>query len=354
MGGWMKRGLMIATVALALPAAAAAQALTGTWIAREGSDDRGPNVRLLLDRHDGNWGNGLRVEDAEALWREVSRGGEMEWTLTAPAGRIVFEGELRSGRGLGEFSFYPDNGFEARMADEGIRGSLDDEEHLAAAIFRISPESARDLRQAGFARLDFDDLMAAAIFRVDREFVEAMRDHDLDGDLDEFVAFKIHGVTPEFAGAARSWGMGRLDGDDLLAFRIHGVTQEFVTSMTSSGMGRISGDDLLAARIHGVSPEFAREVRDWDLGEPDFDELVALRIHGVTNGFIEDMDDVGIRPESLDQAIAFRIHNVTAALVRELREDGLDDLTADDLISIRIHGLDRILRRRRRGGGGSG
>jgi len=44
-------------------------------------------------------------------------------------------------------------------------------------------------------------------------------------DADDFVAMKIHGVTPAFVKELATLGYRNVDGDDLVAMRIHGVTE---------------------------------------------------------------------------------------------------------------------------------
>ena len=75
--------------------------------------------------------------------------------------------------------------------------------------------------------------------------------------LEDYAAFRIHGLTPESAGELRA-SFGRLSADDALALRIHGATPEFVREMRDAGFASLSADDAVAFRIHGVTPEFVR------------------------------------------------------------------------------------------------
>jgi len=54
-------------------------------------------------------------------------------------------------------------------------------------------------------------------------------------DTDKLIAFKIHGVTPEFIEGIRSAGVNVSDSDKLIAFRIHGVSPEFISGIRSAG-----------------------------------------------------------------------------------------------------------------------
>ena len=74
-----------------------------------------------------------------------------------------------------------------------------------------------------------------------------------------------------------------ISSDDLVAFRIHGVSPEFVRSMKEAGYAKISPDQLVAMRIHGVDASFVKEVREHGYKDPTIDDLIELRIHGLRN-----------------------------------------------------------------------
>lgn len=346
---WLARWLT--TGAALLPAALAAQApqaLDGTWTSRWKDGAERPWVQMRVD--DGRrWSMTLPEAEVDRLVASEGPAGEVGLVLDRLAGRLEMEGMLSGERGRGIFTFRPDPAFAGAMDGAGIR--VDDaDDHLVAAMHDIRPSSATRLRDAGFAAIDFGDVVGAHIFQVDTTWIRELRELGVDGDLDDFIAFRIHGVTPEFVRDVRSWDIGEVDEDDLVAFRIHGVNREFVGQIAEWNLGEIGTDDLIAFRIHGVSRDFANEVRGWGLGEADGDDLVALRIHGVSGEFVASMRDAGVPPADLDQAIAFRIHGVDPELVTDLEEMGFEELDGDDLIKVKIHGFDRMLRRR--GGGG--
>jgi hypothetical protein len=62
------------------------------------------------------------------------------------------------------------------------------------------------------------------------------------------------------------------------------VTGEFVREMKSAGFTApaFTPDDAVAFRIHGVTPQFVREIRSLGYANATPDEVTALRIHGIT------------------------------------------------------------------------
>lgn len=322
--------------------------LGGSWTARWKPDTERPWIQLReSDTHRSTMS--LPQRDVDQLVASADPDGNVHLDLSRDAGRLALDGTLWNGRGEGSYTFQANAAYAQAMADAGVPVP-DADAYLAAALHDVRPGSVAQLRAEGFSGLDFDDVLTASIFQVDSTWVDELRALGLDGDLDQFIAFRIHGVTPEFVRDARSWGLGELGADELISFRIHGVTRDFVQEARALGGQSLDADDVVSFRIHGVTGEFARAVAGWGFGTPDADELIALKIHRVTPEFIDSMREAGVPPEDLEQAVAFRIHGVTPELVDELHEAGFEGLTGDDLIKVRIHGLDRLLKKRSGGG----
>ena len=91
--------------------------------------------------------------------------------------------------------------------------------------------------------------------------------------VEQLVAFRIHGVSPEFTEDIQKLVEKNISSDDLVAFRIHGVSPEFVRSMKDAGYAKISPDQLVAMRIHGVDADFVKEVRAHGYKDPSIDDL---------------------------------------------------------------------------------
>jgi hypothetical protein len=73
---------------------------------------------------------------------------------------------------------------------------------------------------------------------------------------------------------------------------------------------------LIAFRIHGVSPEFIEKVESFGYKHPEPDQLIAMRIHGVSPEFISDMQSRGMKNLTIDQLVNLRIHGIDLAAVR--------------------------------------
>lgn len=196
-----------------LPANALAQQTTGTWETREWDrdDDRREEgwiyLNLRLDREDGSWnmGRSIDVADLRGITAAELGGttGDVRFELVREAGTIVFEGDVRNGRGTGFFTFTPDSGYLSRMAQLGY-GDLSDT----------------------------------------RKFV-----------------FAAHDVTTQYVTELQDLGYRDLPENDLVKFVIHGVSVDFIRGMNGLGYSDIAAEQLVKLRIHGVSPDWVRRIR---------------------------------------------------------------------------------------------
>jgi hypothetical protein len=62
---------------------------------------------------------------------------------------------------------------------------------------------------------------------------------------DDAVAFRIHGVTPEFVRGIRSLGYAETSADDFTELRIHGITTAEIRAENARAGTRIPLDELL-------------------------------------------------------------------------------------------------------------
>ena len=69
------------------------------------------------------------------------------------------------------------------------------------------------------------------------------------------MAFRIHGVTPQYVKEIQTLGYKDIDADALVAFRVHGVTPAYIRSINESAGGRLSADDVIETRIFGKEDE---------------------------------------------------------------------------------------------------
>lgn len=194
------------------------------------------------------------------------------------------------------------------------------------------------LAEAGYAGLSVDQLIAFKTHGVTPEYARAMQAAGLKPTPDQLVAMSIHGVTPGFVNQMKSAGFSNLTVDQLVALSIHGVRPDFVNQVKSAGYPNITIDQLLALRIHGAAPDYVTQIKDLGLGAPTVDQLIAMLIQGVTPDYVQQMKTAGVHDLSFDRLIAMRIHGLEPADVREAQKH-FKDFSIDQLLKLKQLGI---------------
>ena len=227
---------------------------------------------------------------------------------------------------------------EAPPPDAKAGRALTEDERDAFRTHGVTPEFVAAVAALGYERADPDTILALRIHGVQPADIAEMNRIFGKRPLDEHVAFKIHGVTPEAVRRLSQLGIGKMSPDEALAFQIHGVDAEFVEKFRAAGFERLSAEELVAAKIHGVRPEDPEGWKKLGYPRPSLEELVAARIHGVDPEFAAEIRSVGLTGASLEDLVGFRIHGVTPGFLREMRALGLE-LSGDEATGFRIHGV---------------
>ena len=91
---------------------------------------------------------------------------------------------------------------------------------------------------------------------------------------------KIHGVTSDYVDQTRRFVIDPSI-DDFIAMKIHGITPQFIREMQAAGLDIRIADDFIAARLQGITPEVVKSAIDHGFGDLTLDRLVMLRNTGV-------------------------------------------------------------------------
>jgi bla regulator protein BlaR1 len=159
-------------------------------------------------------------------------------------------------------------------------------------------------------------------------------DHDEDDDeIDNLVAWKAVGMTPEYADAIRAAGFAGADTDDLVGAKAVGVTPEFAREIRRWD-SRATLEDVVGARAVGVTAQYYGEMRAIVPGA-DLEEVVQMKALGVTAAFATEMR--ALFPRATGEEIAeMKAVGVTPAFVREMRKQGLSADEPDEAVEGRM------------------
>ncbi|HEY6618211.1 MAG TPA: M56 family metallopeptidase [Steroidobacteraceae bacterium] len=113
-------------------------------------------------------------------------------------------------------------------------------------------------------------------------YIEGLQSAGLkDLTVDEIIALKIHGVTPDYIRELRAVGI-EANSPELVALKIHEVTPEYVRSLAAAGLGNLHLRDYLAAKIQGITPEFIQAIRSHGFKDVTLRQLIALKMAGIS------------------------------------------------------------------------
>ncbi len=140
--------------------------------------------------------------------------------------------------------------------------------------------------------------------------------------VDDVIAAKIHGITPDYVVAMRSASraLASIPMDDLVGLKIHGVTPDLIRALEQAGYHNLRAEQIQTAAIHGLRPDYLRSIQASGY-RPTFNEAVEMRIHGVTPKFVADIRRAGYGNLTIREIIQMRIHGVD---VDDLKRSGKD------------------------------
>ena len=169
----------------------------------------------------------------------------------------------------------------------------------APAMVRVAPISAAPMSYALVARMARPVRLArleapAAVERRSKHavsqdvlteqgsYIEGLQSAGLrDLTVDEIIALKIHGVTPDYIRELRAAGI-EASNPELVALKIHEVTPEYIRGLAAAGLSNLHVRDYLAAKIQGITPEFVQGIRSHGFKDLTLRQLIALKMANIS------------------------------------------------------------------------
>lgn len=205
---------------------------------------------------------------------------------------------------------------------------------VALKIQGVTPEYVRAIHEQGL-HPDVDAIVGMRVQGVTPEYIRQMRATGLAlTEEDEIVGMKVQGVTPEYVLALKQLGV-QPDADQIIGMKVQGVTAQYIVDMRAAGL-HVDADEVVGLKVQGVTPEYVHGLHEQGL-QPDADEIVGMRVQGVTPEYIRDIRATGLKPTA-DQIIGMRVQGVTPEYVKALQSAGFK-LDVDELIAARVEGL---------------
>ncbi len=192
------------------------------------------------------------------------------------------------------------------------------------------------------------DMQAAANAPLSKDlasgkaYIDAMKDAgyplSLSNNLDELVALRSLGVTPEFAKSINSIGLGKASVHDLITLKALGVSPEYVSELKESGIGPKDFHEVVTEKSLGINPAYAAAMKSSGFDNLSVQELVSLKAQGMTPEYASWLKKQfpQATTEQLERAAIFHVDD---KFVAQAKSHGFDDKDLDKLLRLKMSGL---------------
>jgi beta-lactamase regulating signal transducer with metallopeptidase domain len=173
-------------------------------------------------------------------------------------------------------------------------------------------------------------------------YLDGMRDAgyplDLNNDLNQLVALKSIGVTPDYAKSMGAAGLGKPTLHDLIALKSLGVTPDYVASLKQTGLAPMTFHDVVTDKSLGITPEYAAEMKQKGFGDLSAHQLVTMKSMGVTPEYATQMKQ-SFGNLSTHDLVTMKSMNVTPEFAAQMKQQGFGNLSVHELITMRAQGM---------------
>jgi beta-lactamase regulating signal transducer with metallopeptidase domain len=203
----------------------------------------------------------------------------------------------------------------------GSGDKLTIDELIALRSTGVTPQYIESMRAAGLGDLTYHDVISMAANGVTVDYVKEMRAAGFDiKDARSLVGLRANGVTPDYIKAMRAAGLDVKDCRIATSLRANGVDPKYIADMKAAGLANMTASDLIALRANGVSPAYIEALNAAGYKNLNKHDLVSLRANGVTPAFIKTMADAGYTNLSVRDLIRLAANGVNAEFIRDLQK----------------------------------
>jgi hypothetical protein len=188
------------------------------------------------------------------------------------------------------------------------------------------------MEAAGFKNLDVDEIIAMKVQGVTPEYIKAIHDLGLQPTPEEIVGMRVQGITPEYVRDMRTVAPNP-SVDDLIGMKVQGVTPQYVHQLRDLGL-KPSADEIMGMKVQGVTPEYVKELRATGIN-PDVDEIIGMKVQGVTAEFVKTLQSAGFKNLTCDDVIGAKVMGINSEFIEKARKHGFQNLTLDKLMALK-------------------
>jgi beta-lactamase regulating signal transducer with metallopeptidase domain/sporulation protein YlmC with PRC-barrel domain len=208
--------------------------------------------------------------------------------------------------------------------------NLSVDELIALKIQGITPEYIRQIR-AEAMKASVDELIGMKIQGITAEYIHQVHALKLDADVGTLIGMKVQGITPEYVEEMRKLGF-QADAGQLIGMKVLGVTPEYVRELNELNI-HLDAGDVMGMKVQGVQADYIKSIRATGLN-PDKNEWIALKVQGVTAEYIKGLQAAGFKPD-VDDVISAKVMGITPQFIELARSHGFKDLDLAKLIQLK-------------------
>ena len=260
-----------------------------------------------------------------------------EHTIAVPAVHVVFQtpaSPTPSPAQKQKTNPEPTSSPKTESYIEGVKAAgldnLSVDELVALKIQGITPEYIREIR-AEDLKVSVDEIVGMKIQGITAEYIHQVRAMKLDANVDTLIGMKVQGITPEYVEEMSKLGF-QADAEQLIGMKVMGVTPEYVREMNALNI-HLDADDVIAMKVQGIQADYIKSIRATGLN-PDKDEWIALKVQGVTAEYIQGLQAAGFKPD-VDDVISAKVMGITPQFIELARSHGFKDLDLEKLIQLK-------------------
>ncbi|HEY6403262.1 MAG TPA: M56 family metallopeptidase [Blastocatellia bacterium] len=229
--------------------------------------------------------------------------------------------------------------FIEEMAALGY-ANLSVDDFIALKNQGVTPQLVRELKAQGYDKLPVEQLLKLASTGVSTQFIKELKDAGLErAPIESLIRLQTHGVSARFIKELGELGYKNLAADQLTQMANHGVTSQFIRGLQSAGYRNLTIDEVVRACDHGVDAEFIKAVRDQEYDGLTLAQVIQMHDHGVDAEFMREMNSAGFGRLSPDLLVRAQDHGVDPEFLRKFRSAGYSNASLDQIIRAKDHGV---------------
>ena len=139
--------------------------------------------------------------------------------------------------------------------------------------------------------------------------------------IDQAVAMKAVGVTPEYIAAIRSaLPQLNLTSEDIVSLKSVGITPGFIQELAHEGYRNVDADEIVGAYATGVRTDYIRAMAAVGYPRLSLEELTQLRAVGVMPSDVERFRRAGFTHLDVDELVQAKAMGLTPEEIKASRD----------------------------------